>query len=155
MANPIELFYSAFQKRDAEAMIKQYHQDIEFEDPAFGSLTGNNAKNMWRMLINSSKDLEISYSNITLNNEKGRANWEAKYTFSKTGRRIHNKIKAQFVIKDGKIIQHKDNFSFYKWAIQAFGFKGLLLGWSPMFKSKFKKETNKVLKIYERRNRLI
>lgn len=135
-------------------MVQQYHSQIEFEDPAFGKLSGDKAKNMWRMLCKSSSNLEISYTFTNIVEEKVKANWEAKYVFSKTGRKIHNKIFAEFEIKDGKIIKHKDKFNLYYWAIQAFGVKGVLVGWSPMFKSKLNKETNKLLEIFVRKNRL-
>lgn len=154
MKNTLQKFYTAFQNLEPEKMVESYHSEIEFEDPAFGKLSGAKAKNMWRMLCNSSKELEIMFSDVKCDDEKGSVNWEAKYTFSKTGRKIHNKIRSEFELKDGKIIKHKDNFSLYKWAIQAFGIKGILLGWTPIFKSKLNKETNKLLEIYELRNRL-
>ncbi|MDA3859643.1 MAG: nuclear transport factor 2 family protein [Melioribacteraceae bacterium] len=150
----IEQFYSAFQKLDAEEMVKYYHADIEFEDPAFGKLNSDKAKNMWRMLCKSSKELEVTFSNINCDDKKGSANWEAKYIFSKTGRKIHNKITAEFEFHDGKIIKHKDNFNLHKWAAQAFGLKGLLFGWTPVFKTKLNAETNKLLDVFERRNKL-
>jgi limonene-1,2-epoxide hydrolase len=154
MNNIIEQFYSAFQNLDAEKMADLYHPEIEFEDPAFGKLKGDKAKNMWQMLCKSSKELKITFSNIQFDAEQGKANWEAEYIFSKTGRKVNNLIKAEFEIKDGKIIKHKDNFNLHKWASQAFGLKGLFLGWTPLFKTKLNKETNKLLDIYERRNKL-
>ena len=154
MANLIEQFYKAFQDLDAEKMAELYHLEVEFEDPAFGRLKGNRAKNMWRMLCANSSDLEISYSNIKIESGKGSANWEAKYIFSKTKRRIHNRINAEFDFKEGKIIKHRDNFNLHKWASQAFGLKGFLLGWTQIFKSKLNSETNKLLELFERRNRL-
>ncbi len=135
-------------------MIQEYHPLVEFEDPAFGKLCGDKARNMWRMLCKSSSNLEITFSNIKLDEEKGTANWEAKYVFSKTGRKIHNKISAEFEFNDGKIIKHKDSFNLYYWTIQAFRFKGFLFGWAPFFKSKLNMETNKLLEIFERRNKL-
>ena len=154
MASLIEQFYTAFQNLDAEKMAELYHPKVVFEDPAFGTLKGDRAKNMWRMLCKSSKELKITYSNVQFDNEKGSANWEAKYIFSKTKRKVHNLISAEFEFEDGKIIKHKDNFNLHKWAAQAFGLNGLLIGWTPQFKSKLNKETNKLLDIYERRNKL-
>ncbi len=46
MKEQIELFYSAFDNLDAEKLVAQYHEDIIFEDPAFGVLKGDRAKNM-------------------------------------------------------------------------------------------------------------
>ncbi|MCI0751446.1 MAG: hypothetical protein L0Y35_06375, partial [Flammeovirgaceae bacterium] len=61
---------------------------------------------------------------------------EPDKTFSRTGRFVHNRIHAKFVFRDGKIIRHKDSFDFWRWASQALGPVGLLLGWTPMIKSK-------------------
>jgi limonene-1,2-epoxide hydrolase len=133
MKQIIDEFYTAFQNLDAEKMVSFYHSQVEFEDPAFGKLKGERAKNMWRMLCKSSKDLEINFSSIQANDENGSASWEAHYNFSKTGRKVHNIISAEFKFKDGKIIEHRDNFSLYRWSLQAFGLKGLILGWTPFF----------------------
>jgi ketosteroid isomerase-like protein len=42
----IEKFYQCFASADAEGMVNCYADDIEFKDPAFGLLKGNDAKNM-------------------------------------------------------------------------------------------------------------
>jgi ketosteroid isomerase-like protein len=111
-------------------MIACYHKDIHFEDPAFGVLKGEHAGNMWRMLCASQKDKEftVTFSDITYQDGKGSAHWEAQYHFSKTGRKVHNKIDATFEFKDGKISKHIDTFNLHRWASQAMGFKGMLLG---------------------------
>jgi len=151
MKSIIENFYRAFDNLDAESMIDCYHKDIKFEDPAFGVLNGEKAKNMWRMLCNSQKgkDFKVKASNIVYNNMKGTADWEAYYTFSKTGRKVHNVISAEFEFKDGKIVNHFDQFDLYKWSKQALGFKGLLLGWTTFFKKKLNAQTNKLLSEFE------
>jgi len=106
----IEKFYSAFKNLDAETMANCYHKDIVFKDPAFGTLKSDKAKYMWHMLCQNQKgkDFKISYSNIDFKNDKGTAQWEAHYTFSKTGRKVHNKITATFEFKDGKIINFQE-----------------------------------------------
>ena len=42
-------------------------------------------------------------------------------------------------LKDGKIIEHSDAFKLSKWAAQALGFKGELLGWTGFMKRKIQK----------------
>jgi ketosteroid isomerase-like protein len=39
----IETFYRAFAALDAEAMAACYHDEVTFEDPAFGQLQGEQA----------------------------------------------------------------------------------------------------------------
>lgn len=151
MIDTIEKFYLAFQALNAEEMISYYHDDIEFEDPAFGKLKGQKACNMWRMLCESqrNKNFQLEFSDIRFDGTTAYAHWEAKYIFSKTGRKVHNKIDAQFHFKNGKIISHKDNFNLHAWAKQAMGFKGWVLGGTNFFKNALQKQTNQLLKIYE------
>ena len=147
----IESFYIAFNKLDADAMTACYHDEIVFEDPAFGILKGKHAKNMWRMLCESQKgkDFKITFSNIQANDLIGSAHWEAFYTFSKTGRKVHNVIDAHFEFKDGKIIKHTDDFNLYKWSRQAMGLKGLLLGNTQFFKARLNAQTKHLLSKFE------
>ncbi len=149
MNDQIEQFYTAFQNKDAEKMVACYHDDIVFEDPAFGILKGEKAKNMWRMLCANSKDLSIAFSKVEVNEDTGKAHWEARYTFSQTGRKVHNVIDAEFEFNNGKIIKHNDNFNLHKWAKQALGLKGLLLGGTSFFKKKLNQQTNNLLTKFE------
>ncbi|WP_420386388.1 nuclear transport factor 2 family protein [Roseivirga sp.] len=147
MKDIINQFYTAFNALDAEAMVSLYHDDITFEDPAFGVLKGERAKNMWRMLCESQqgKDFKVEHSEVTDNS----AFWQAHYTFSKTGRKVHNKIHARFEFKDGLIYKHTDYFDLHRWAKQALGFSGAVLGWSGYFKKKLQSQTNRLLDKYE------
>jgi limonene-1,2-epoxide hydrolase len=155
MKETIEKFYNAFNDLDAETMAKCYHDDITFEDPAFGILKGERAKNMWRMLCKSQKGKEfnVDASNITADNLKGTAHWEAHYLFSKTNRKVHNIIDAEFEFKNGKIIKHTDRFNLYRWSKQALGFKGLIIGWTPFFKKKLNAQTNHLLAKFEQKRK--
>jgi len=153
MVEVIEDFYEAFKNLDAEGMAACYHDDIVFEDPAFGILKGEKAKNMWRMLCGSQKKgndaFVVEYSNIEASNDKGSAHWEAHYNFSQTGRKVHNIIDAEFEFKDGKIIRHTDTFDLHAWSKQALGLKGMLLGWTSFFKGKLQQQTNGMLRKFE------
>ena len=149
MKELIETFYTGLHERDAAKMISCYHDDIVFEDPAFGKLKGERAKKMWQMLCKNGKNLKVELSNIEANDQKGSAHWEVQYTFSQTGRSVHNKIDAQFEFKDGKIIKHTDYFNLHKWAGQALGLKGKLLGGTGFFKKKLHQQTNKTLDTFQ------
>lgn len=156
MTNPmkglIEKFYMAFQNKDAETMISCYHDDITFSDPAFGELNGDDARAMWRMLCRNASDLKIEFSDINASLKKGSVHWEAWYTFSKTGKKVHNVVNAEFDFKDSKIIKHTDTFNLHKWATQAFGLKGRLLGGTNFFKNKLHQQTHKTLKQFRETN---
>lgn len=149
--NCIENFYTAFKNQDAATMVSFYHPDVVFEDPAFGILQGERACNMWRMLIASQKgkDFDVSFSNIKCDDSYGSAHWEARYIFSKTGRKVYNKIEAQFEIREGLIHKHIDNFNLHSWAGQALGFKGWIMGGTKFFKKKLNAQTNAMLDKFE------
>ena len=145
MKELIETFYTALHNRNAGIMISYYHENVAFEDPVFGKLHGKQVKAMWQMLCKNGKDLKVKFSQVEADAKTGKAHWEAWYTFSKTGRPVHNKINAQFEFKNGKIIKHTDRFDLHQWASQALGWKGKLLGGTPFFRKKLIQQTNKML----------
>ncbi len=145
----ITKFYTCFSNGEAEEMISCYHEHVEFSDPAFGVLKGDEAKNMWRMLIERSKGhLKIEFINVSANDERGSADWTAQYLFSKTGRNVFNEIHAEFDFRDDKIIRHNDNFDIWKWSKQALGLPGVLLGWSSFMQNKIRANARETLKQY-------
>jgi len=133
----IERFYTAFQKLDYKSMQECYSEHPVFNDPVFGIIEGDEVRAMWEMLCKNAKDFSLSFSNIELLDEEyATCNWTARYTFSKTGRRVENHIKAYMRIQNGKITEHTDFFKFWKWSKQALGISGWLLGWSNFLKRK-------------------
>ncbi|SRX55256.1 hypothetical protein AEQU1_02278 [Aequorivita sp. CIP111184] len=135
-------------------MLEYYDNNVTFEDPAFGVLHGEEAKNMWRMLCKTQqgKDFKVVTSNIECTPKAGKARWEAYYTFSKTGRKVHNVVNATFKFKDGKIINHVDKFNLYRWSKQALGFRGFLIGWTAFFKQKLNQQTRFLLSEFKKKN---
>jgi hypothetical protein len=94
------------------------------------------------MLCTRAKDLQISYEVREANDETGQAHWEAHYTFSATGRTVHNIIEAEMTFRDGKIYRHRDRFDFWRWSRMALGPIGFVLGWTPMLRAKVGKQAN-------------
>jgi ketosteroid isomerase-like protein len=148
-AQLIEKFYTAFRARDGEAMAACYAPDVWFSDPVFHDLRGARAGAMWRMLTERASSLEVTFSNIHADDRTGRAHWEARYLFSATGRQVHNVIDATFEFRDGLIVRHADSFDLWRWASQALGLKGKLLGWTPLVKNAIHKTATKGLDGYE------
>jgi ketosteroid isomerase-like protein len=147
----IHKFYTAFANADAKAMCDCYHKEIEFEDPAFGKLQGKDVCKMWNMLIEKSKgDIKIEYSAIHADEYSGTAKWIATYNFSKTNRKVINKVHSEFHFSNGKIVKHTDSFDIWKWSKQALGFKGLLLGWTGFMQRQIQKQANTTLKNYSK-----
>lgn len=133
-AQLVERFYTAFARRDWAGMAACYHPEVHFSDEVF-DLHGADAGLMWRMLCTSGRDLAIESSGVEADERKGRAHWDARYTFSATGRKVLNRIDATFEFRDGLIVRHVDRFDFWTWARQALGLPGLLLGWSGFLKA--------------------
>ncbi|MBX2963869.1 MAG: nuclear transport factor 2 family protein [Cyclobacteriaceae bacterium] len=152
----IRKFYTSFSKLDDEGMKACYHPEVKFSDPAFPDLKGNEVGAMWSMLIDTLKknpgDWKLEFNTIKADEAKGSARWEAYYTLSLTGRRVHNIIDATFGFKEGKIISHTDTFDFYRWARMAFGITGTLLGWTPFFRKKVQATTRKRLEGFLKQN---
>ena len=137
----INRFYTAFEQLDFATMQSCYHDEAVFNDPAFGLLDVNETRAMWKMLCKRAKDFSLHYGNIKiLDEEYTTTEWTASYLFSKSGRRIINKITAHMKFKDGLIIEHTDAFDIYRWCRQALGLTGLLLGWTSFMHKKIQKQ---------------
>lgn len=135
----IQQFYTAFQKHDGDGMAACYAPDVQFSDPVFPDLRGDRAAAMWRSFCSRGKevDLRIDFSEVSADEARGRARWIARYRFG--ARQVVNDIQARFEFRDGKIAKHQDTFGFWKWARQALGPLGLLLGWTPFVHAKVRR----------------
>jgi ketosteroid isomerase-like protein len=142
----IESFYRALNEKDGAAMAACYGPGSTFEDPAFGKLDGEAAGAMWRMLTSRAGDLTVDVSEVEADDRMGSAHWIAHYTFTQTGRSVVNDIRASFEFKDGLIADHRDRFDWWRWARQALGPPGVLLGWNPLFHNAVRKKALESLK---------
>ncbi|HEY4997527.1 MAG TPA: nuclear transport factor 2 family protein, partial [Usitatibacter sp.] len=88
----IREFYARFAARDPEGMAACYHPDVAFSDPVFPMLRGSEAGDMWRMLLSRAADLEVTLEEAHADDEGGLARWTARYTFSRTGRPVVNRV---------------------------------------------------------------
>jgi ketosteroid isomerase-like protein len=129
-ADVIARLYDALDRHDGEAMASLYAPDARFRDPAFGELSGEEAGDMWRMLTSRATDLSVELPEHEAGGGSGSAHWIATYTF-RTGRHVVNDIRARFRFRDGLIAEHEDSFPFHRWARQALGPAGWVLGAPP------------------------
>jgi hypothetical protein len=144
----IEKFYEGFAAGDADAMESCYHPEVHFSDPVFPDLNGPQVMKMWRTLLGRSDDLAVTLGAHEAipgrgpdSAATGKAHWTAVYTFSSTGRSVTNEVDAGFRFSDGLIIDHVDDFNFWRWSRQALGLPGLLLGWTPMLRRKVQRQS--------------
>ncbi len=132
-------FYTAFQNRDYATMQACYHDEATFGDAVFTHLDVQETRAMWQMLLTRGKDLQVAFRDVKADERAGTVHWEATYTFSQTGRKVHNIISASFEFRDGLIYRHRDAFSLRRWAGLALGPLGKLLGWAPFFQKKIRR----------------
>lgn len=141
----IERFYAAFAVRDAATMAACYAPAATFVDPVF-DLQGAEIGEMWAMLCARGADLRVAARDIAADRERGEAHWEAWYTFSGTGRPVHNVIDATFAFDDdGRVVRHQDTFDLWRWSRMALGAKGAALGWTRTAKKAIRAQARKSL----------
>lgn len=147
----IAAFYAALGQRDAAAMNACYAPDATFTDPVFGRLDAAAAAAMWRMLCARGKDLRVVAINIEADERRGSAHWTATYSYGPTQRRVINEIDASFVFRHGLIVEHVDRFSLRRWAKQALGLSGHVLGFTPLLAPLVRKQAASALSAWRRR----
>ena len=144
----IRQFYAAFAARDAEGMARCYHPGVAFSDPVFPMLHGEDAADMWRMLLSRAQDLAVTLDEASADADGGWARWTARYTFTRTGRPVVNRVRGLFAFRDGLIVRHYDSFSFWRWSAQALGPAGAAFGWLPPLRWKVRKDAARALARY-------
>lgn len=141
----VQTFYESFTAKNGVKMASFYATDVHFQDPVFPNLRGDEAKFMWQMLCARGRDLKIDFKIISGDGRNFQVKWDAHYTFVGTGRSVHNRVMANLTVENGKIIKHRDDFSFWRWASQALGPVGFLFGWTPFIKKKVQTQARKSL----------
>jgi len=141
-AELVDHLYASFRKRDAAAMAACYQPDATFSDPIF-EVKGQEVADMWTMFCERGRDLSLDWRVVSADDETGAAHWEPRYTFSVTGRPIHNKIDSRFTFRGGKIATQVDSFDVWRWSRMALGPKGAMLGWAPFVKKAIRSEARR------------
>ena len=147
----IERFYEAFSRRDWRTMGACYSPSVHFSDEAF-DLQGQDATHMWHMLCERGTDLVVKWRDVREQPDGTvAAHWDAWYTFSTTRRKVHNSVDASFTFgADGLVVRHVDRFGFWRWARQALGVPGFLLGWTPFLRGKVRRAAAQGLAAFKR-----
>lgn len=128
-------FYLALARHHGEAMAECYADDARFSDPVFPDLRGERIRDMWRMLTLRGLDLRVEHEVLGIGRDSAHVRWNAWYSFSGSGRPVHNIITSHLALRDGLIVQQRDEFDFHRWARQALGWKGALFGGSAWLRS--------------------
>jgi uncharacterized protein len=111
-------------------------------------LRGTGPGDMWRMLLSRAPDLEVQVVETRGTETEGSASWIARYTFSRTGRRVNNHVTSLFAFRDGLIVRQVDSFGFWRWARDALGPLGVAFGWFPPLKWKIRRDAARALETF-------
>ncbi len=135
----IEEFFAGMADKDVRTMSSCYHPEVVFSDPIFGTLIGQNAIDMWEMLLSSATDFDIQFSNIRADADSGSATWIARYSYGRGKRPVENHVQSDFAFRDGLIVRHTDVFDLARWNKQALGFTGKWFGKSALVRNSVRK----------------
>ena len=141
-AELLQRLYASFARRDAAAMAACYVPDAVFRDPIF-EVRGADVTAMWAMFCDRGGDLTLTWRDVVADDAAGAAHWEPRYTFSVTGRPVHNVIESRFTFRDGRIATHLDTFDLWRWSRMAIGPKAVLLGWTPFVQKAIRAEAGR------------
>ncbi|MEO8754088.1 MAG: nuclear transport factor 2 family protein [Casimicrobiaceae bacterium] len=145
-------FYDSFKRRDSAAMAACYAPDAHFHDPIF-DLKGDDVAAMWTMFCERGRDLVLEWRDVQADDASGSSHWEPRYTFSVTGRKVHNVIDSRFTFREGRIATHADTFNLWRWSRMALGPKAIMLGWTPFVKKAIKAEAQRGFEGWKARRR--
>ena len=134
-------FYDALSRRDGETMASLYSPDASFEDEIY-RLRGEDVGKMWRGLMSRAKTLTVSYTIAKAGAGDGTVEWTARYDYPGGGP-VVNVILSELELVGGKIVRQRDRFDFPRWAAQALGTKGKLLGRFEWFRRVVSREAAK------------
>ncbi|MBK7384753.1 MAG: nuclear transport factor 2 family protein [Flavobacteriales bacterium] len=138
-------YFEALAQRDWAGMAACYSDHAHFSDPVFPDLDATGVRAMWKMLLTSGTDLRVTYRVLDESETRAKGEWQADYTFSRTGRNVRNIISSEFELRDGLIVRQCDHFDFWRWSRQALGVPGLLLGWTSLVQNKVQRTAHTTL----------
>lgn len=121
-------FYDAFCAGDVATLERLYAPDVRFQDEIFSFQDRAGTMGMWRILL-ASEGARFRYELLSTQGETAKVRWLADYELF--GRPIHNVIEATLTIREGRVVDHKDAFSWERWSRQAFPLGGLPT-WGPV-----------------------
>ena len=148
----IEALYAALDRGDGEAMAALYAPRATFTDPVFVGLSDGEPGDMWRMLTSRAQDMSVELVGRDAEADRGTAHWVARYTFGQTGRPVVNDVRSVFRFDgSGRIVDQQDDFDFWRWARQALGRSGLLLGWTPVLQHQVRDRARAGLEAFRNR----
>ena len=114
----VSRFYRAFEAKDVDAMGALYAPNLAFKDAIFSFDSSAGATHMWKKLFEVDPNAKLQFTLDSAQGSTVKGHWVADYHVG--GRPVHNEVSTTMKVENGKITQHTDDFSWKKWAPQAF-----------------------------------
>jgi len=118
-AGLLHRLFTSLNQHDHQEMAACYHADATFRDIAFDLRGSKQIHAMWHMICET--DIRASFHLLEVDDRVGHVTLIDDYTFSSTGRAVHNVIDSHFRLRDGLIIEHQDLCDARVWAAMALG----------------------------------
>lgn len=117
-ADVVTRFYEAFEAKNVDAMEQLYAPNLRFKDAIFSFDDAAGATHMWRKLFQVDPNAKLAFTLDSADGATVKGHWVADYHVN--GRPVHNEVSTTMRVEGGRIVEHTDDFSWKKWAPQAF-----------------------------------
>ena len=116
----LQRLFTALDQHNHATMGSCYHAEATFHDIAFNLERRQRIQSMWHMICEGT-DIRAEFEVVHANEQEGRVNLVDDYTFTDTGRHVHNVIDSRFRFRDGLIAEHRDLCDAHAWGAMALG----------------------------------
>lgn len=147
-ATLVRRMFESLNRLDAGAVRGCYHPNATFHDPVLSLIGQDQIAALWAMICASARSSGtlpsgqpagvrwgITLRTLSADETHGHADWDAYDRYAGAGRQTQTRIRSRFDFQDGLILRQCDDFQFWRWAHQALGWRGTLLGWTPMVRN--------------------
>lgn len=110
-------FYDAFCAHRKKDMAALYAEDVSFKDAVFSYDDRAGTMGMWRKLLGNPDKAAFRYTFDRVEGDVAIGTWVADY--ESLGRPVRNVIESRLTVRDGLIVQHRDDFDLGRWMRQA------------------------------------
>lgn len=131
-------FFDAFAVGDWHAMGRLYAPQARFSDPLFPQLDAEQVRALWQMLLTQAQGFRLSYRIDAESDHAARVLWVAHYLYGR--RPVVNRVVSEMQLGAGCILVQNDHFNLWRWARQALGLTGWLLGGTPLLRRRLRRE---------------
>jgi SnoaL-like domain len=135
----LQQLFNGLNHHDHHKMAACYHLDATFQDIAFDLRGRKQIHAMWHMICDG--DIRATFDVVDADDHSGQVKLVDDYTFSSTGRAVHNIIDSHFRFRSGLIVEHHDHCDPRAWASMALGgISGFFAGRLQFLRSRKAKE---------------